>query len=150
VLAVVQQRLATPSEILAELQVAGRVRHRAVVRDAMQAAAEGADSLVEVDVAPLLARAGLGSVRRQVRIGQHRHDLAVRLADGRLLVVEVDGPTHDSPEARWADAERDADVAAAGAMLVRIPAYAVRHDPAGVVARLRSIADAARVRARGG
>jgi very-short-patch-repair endonuclease len=148
VLAVVQQRLATPGEILAELHEAGRVRHRAIVRDAMQAAAEGAESLAEADVAPLLTRAGLGAPQRQVRIGQHRHDLAVRLADGRLLVVEVDGPTHDSPEGRWSDAERDASVAAAGALLVRIPAYAVRHDPAEVVARLRTIGDAARARAR--
>lgn len=147
VLAVVQQRLATAAEVLDELAVAGRVRHRAVLRDALAEAADGAESMAEVDVVPLLRLAGLPRPRRQVRSGARRHDLEVDLPDGRVLVVEVDGPQHESPQARWADAERDAALAAEGKLLLRIPAYAVRHEPGRVLTQVRAIHDAARARA---
>ena len=147
VLSVVQQRLATPAEILAELAVAGRVRHRAVVRDALAEAGAGAESLAEVDVVPLLRRAGLPAPRRQVRSDGRRHDLEVTLPDGMVLVLEIDGPTHDSPESRWADASRDAGVAAVGKLQVRIPAFAVRHQQLEVVTRLVAIRRAAEARA---
>jgi hypothetical protein len=147
VLAVVQQRLATPDDIAAELAVAGRVRHRAVVRQALIDAGAGADSLAEADVVPLLRRAGLPVPRRQsVRAGRRR-DLEVDLPDGRVLVIEVDGAPHNTPEARWVDAERDAELAAEGILGIRIPAFAIRHDPARVVARLRRIYEAAVARA---
>jgi very-short-patch-repair endonuclease len=138
-LAVVQQGLARPEDIAQELAVAGRVRHRAVLREALGLAADGADSVAEVDVLRLVRRAGLPEPGRQVRILGRRHDLAVLLPDGRTLVIEVDGPQHESPEARWADAAHDADLAAAGVVVLRIPAYAVRHHPDEVVARLREI-----------
>jgi hypothetical protein len=150
VLSVVQRRLATPAEILAELAVAGRVRHRAVVRDALAEAGAGAESLAEVDVIPLLRRAGLPAPRRQVASHGHRRDLEVTLPDGRELVLEIDGPTHDSPEARWADASRDAHLAADGKLLVRIPAFAVRHQQLEVVTRLATIRRAAEARAARG
>jgi hypothetical protein len=147
VLSVVQQRLATPAEVLAELAVAGRVRHRAVVREAMAEAGAGAESLAEVEVVPLLRRAGLPAPRRQVTSRAGRHDLEVTLPDGMVLVVEVDGPTHDSAESRWSDAAREAAVAADGKLQVRIPAFAVRHQPLEVVTRLSAIRRAAEVRA---
>lgn len=147
VLAVVQQRLASAAAIDAELALAGRVRHRAVVREALADAVGGAESLAEVDVVPLLRRAGLSEPRRQVRSGASRHDLEVDLPDGRVLVIEVDGPHHDSPEARWADAERDVRLVAEGKLLLRIPSYAVRREPQRVVARLRGIVDSAGSRA---
>jgi hypothetical protein len=147
VLSVVQQRLATPADVLAELAVAGRVRHRAVVRDAMADAGAGAESLAEVDVVPLLRRAGLSAPRRQVGSTGGRHDLEVTLPDGMVLVVEIDGPMHESPESRWSDAARDAAVAADGKLQMRIPAFAVRHQQLEVVTRLSAIRRAAESRA---
>ena len=147
VLAAVQHRLATPAEVLAELAVAGRVRHRAVIRDALADAGAGADSLAEVDAAVLVRRAGLPAPRRQALIAGARRDLAVDLADGSTLVIEVDGVQHDTPEARWADADRDAALTAAGVLVLRIPAFAVRRDPARVQARLSAINKAAQARA---
>jgi very-short-patch-repair endonuclease len=148
VLSVVQQRL-TPSEDIAdELAAAGRIRHRAVIRDALVEAGAGAESLAEIDVVPLLRRAGLPAPTRQAVIAGRRRDLAVALADGRMLVLEIDGVHHDGPESRWADADRDAALVAADVPILRIPAYAVRHDAGRVVARLRAIDDAARLRAR--
>jgi hypothetical protein len=150
VLAVIQQRLATPDDVLVELDAAGRVRHRAVVRQAIEDALDGAESLTEVDVEPLIRRAGMTVARRQVRRPGRREDIEVDLPDGTVLVVEVDGHQHDTPQARWADAARDAEVLADGRLPFRIPAYAVRHERAVVVARLRAIHDAALRRARAG
>jgi hypothetical protein len=147
VLAVVQQGLAQASAIVDELALAGRVRHRAVIRDALGHAADGAESLAEVDILPLLRRAGLGEPRRQVRHAGRRRDLEIGLPDGQILVIEVDGPLHDSPEARWADADRDADLAAAGVLVLHVTTYELRHESMRVVARLRAIHDAAQQRA---
>jgi len=144
VLAVVQQQLASAVEILDELALAGRIRHRAVGRDALAHAIDGADSLAEVDILPLLRQAGLGVPRRQVQHAGRRRDLEVDLPDGRLLVVEIDGPLHDSPEARWADADRDAELAAEGVLALRFSTYDIRHEPLRVVGQLRAINDAAR------
>ena len=91
--------------------------------------------------------AGLPAPRRQVRSDGRRHDLEVTLPDGMVLVLEIDGPTHDSPESRWADASRDAGVAAVGKLQVRIPAFAVRHQQLEVVTRLVAIRRAAEARA---
>jgi very-short-patch-repair endonuclease len=150
VLAVLQQQIAIPEDILAELDVAGRVRHRAVVRRTIEDAVGGAESLTELDIEPLIRRAGLTVARRQVRSGRRREDIEVDLPDGTVLVIEVDGPQHDTPQARWADAARDADVLADGRLPLRIPAYAIRYEPDVVVARLRAIYEAARRRARAG
>jgi very-short-patch-repair endonuclease len=147
-MAVVQQRLASPGDIARELAVAGRVRHRAVLREALGLAESGADSVAEVDILRLIRSAGLPEPARQVRILGRRHDLAVLLPDGRTLVIEVDGPQHDRPEARWVDAAHDADLAAAGVVVLRIPAYAMRHHADDVVARLRDVWLAAAARAR--
>jgi very-short-patch-repair endonuclease len=146
-IAAVAQRVVTVTEVSAELALAGRVRHRAVVRGALLEAAGGAESVAEVDIAPLLRRAGIASWRRQVRAGGRRHDIEVDLPDGTVLVVEVDGPLHESPEARRRDAERDAGIAAEGKLRVRVSAYDVRHEPTRVVAALRTIVAAARNRA---
>jgi hypothetical protein len=147
-LAVVQQRLARPEDIAQELGRAGRIRNRAVVRDALIEAGVGAESLAEVDIIPLLHRAGLGPPARQLVIAGRRRDLAVSLADGRTLVIEIDGAQHERPESRWVDADRDAALVAADVPVVRIPAYAVRHVAGRVVARLRAINEAAEARVR--
>ena len=148
VLAAVRRGLVSPHQLDAELADCGRVRHKTVVRECLADATSGAESLAEVDVVPLLRRAGLPAPRRQVRSSAGRHDLEVDLADGTVLVIEVDGPQHDTPEARWVDAARDAVHAADGKLVIRIPAYASRHEPHLVVARLRAIGEAAQARAR--
>jgi hypothetical protein len=52
---------------------------------------------------------------------------------------EVDGPQRYNPDARWADAALDADFAAAGVVVVRIAAYAIRHHPDDAVTRLNEV-----------
>ncbi len=146
VVAAIQQRLVTPHEIDDELARAGRIRHKVAIRAAVAGAAVGGESVSEIDVEPLLRRAGLPSFRRQVGAPGRRDDLEVDLPDGSVLVLEIDGPSHDTPESRWRDSERDADVAAEGKLLLRLPAFVVSSDPHGVVRRLVRIREAAEQR----
>ena len=69
-------------------------------------------------------------------------------ASALKLVIEIDGPQHDDPRARWVDAQRDAELIALGYVVLRIPAYAVRTDAAAIVAQLVEIRRAAERRAR--
>lgn len=143
-----RQGLTTAAEVDAELGRAGRIRHKVAAREALRAWGEGAESVAEVDLGPLLRQAGITQFRRQVVAGGRRHDVEAELEDGTILVVEVDGAAHESAERRWADAERDSETLAEGKLLLRVPAYSVRGDAAAVVARLRRIGDSARRRAQ--
>jgi very-short-patch-repair endonuclease len=148
VIACLQQRITTVDELRAEVEAAGRVRHKRAVRDALDSARTGAHALSEVDAEELVRRAGLPRPRRQVVIAGRPRDLVVDLPDGRQLVIEIDGPQHDDPRARWVDAQRDAELIALGYVVLRIPAYAVRTDAAAIVAQLVEIRRAAERRAR--
>ena len=152
VLAVVQQRLATPNALAEGLAAFGPVRNRGAIASAIADAAGGADSLAEVDVARLVVRAGLPAPRRQVVVetpdGPRRVDLAVDLPDGRLLVLEVDGVHHAEVGVRLADAVKDAAVVAAGHQVLRLPVHVVRADPRTVLGQLVGIRDAAYPRNR--
>ena len=146
VLAVVQQRLASRSEILEVLERAGPVRHRALLQAVL--VEEGADSQAEVDVVQILRSIGLGDVRRQVEVdtpeGRCFVDIVVRLPDGRLLALEIDGPHHDDPAQREADAAKDAALVAAGYQVLHIPVRLLRSNRARVRAQLQAIAGGAR------
>ncbi|HET7901137.1 MAG TPA: DUF559 domain-containing protein [Candidatus Nanopelagicales bacterium] len=74
--------------------------------------------------------------------------MVIDLPDGTRLVLEIDGPQHDDPRARWVDSQRDAELIALGYRVLRIPAYVVRTDPDRVVAQLRGIRLHAEQRAR--
>jgi very-short-patch-repair endonuclease len=151
VLAVVQQRLASAYEIAEVLERSGPVRHRALLLVVLADAAAGADSGAEALAARLVRSVGLGDPQRQLVIetpeGPRRVDLAVQLPDGRILVIEIDGPHHSDPRVREADAVKDAALVAEGYLVLRIPVSLLRRSPATVRAQLQAIADAARSRA---
>jgi very-short-patch-repair endonuclease len=148
VLAVVQQRLATPADLVDVLERCTRVRHRALLLAMVGEAAGGADARSEVDVVRLVRSVGLPEPRRQQVIetpdGPRRVDLAVDLPDGRTLVIEVDGVHHADSRVREADAVKDAALVAAGYVVLRIPASLLRRDPRTVRTQLRTIREAAR------
>ena len=54
------------------------------------------------------------------------------------LVVEVDGPHHDTPRARSADAARDAALEAAGYLVIRLRPKRFKSAPKAVAAELRA------------
>lgn len=141
VLAVAQQRLATPAQMLDVLGRIWRVCHTAVLRGVLESAA-GLDSHAELDVDRIARRVGFRDVRRQVLVdtplGPVRADLAIDLADGRTLLVEVDGPSHDDPTSRARDTERDAALLALGYQVLRIPVTMLRTDPERVESLFRS------------
>lgn len=143
VTAVVQQRLARPHELIGILEALPRARHRTELLRALEDSASGAESRAEAEVARLARRAGLGVPRKQVRIqtpsGLRRVDLLVELPDGRMLVIEVDGPHHLDPLVRADDAVRDAELIALGYLVLRIPVTALRQDPGAVLASLRGL-----------
>lgn len=129
VIAVVQQRLATADDLLRELERRPTQPFRADLRTALQRSAEGAESLREVEVGSLLREAGFPRWQRQVVIqtprGSRRFDLGVRLADGTLLLIDVDGPHHQDPAVRALDVAKDAEAIALGHASFRIPVESV-------------------------
>ena len=139
IVAALQQRITTAAEVDLELERCGRIRHKVAIRAALRSAGSGVESMAEDDIGALIRRAGLPAPRRQVVIAGRPRDLVVDLPDGRMLVIEVDGPQHDDPRARWIDAQRDAELVALGFALLRVPAYVIRTDPASIVIRLSHI-----------
>jgi hypothetical protein len=147
-LAVTQQRIATPDAMGDELARLWRPRRAALMRATLHDAGARAESVAEVDVVRLVRRAGLPEPRRQVEVstpeGVFHLDVVVDLLDGRTLDIEVDGVHHDDPRQRARDAARDAALIAEGYLVLRIPVSELRADPEGAVRRLRRIDRASR------
>lgn len=143
VLATVQQGLATVDEIDACLRRFLKVGQKTVVLNALDDAADGADSLSESIAGDMLEAAGFATPVRQweveTSVGRRFVDLAVPLGGGRMLVVEVDGPHHDDEAVRLIDAIKDAALMAAGHVVVRVRAEDVRHRRAEVMSRFRRL-----------
>ncbi|HST47183.1 hypothetical protein [Jatrophihabitans sp.] len=140
--AAVQQRLVTPAQLLTALQHARRIRHRVALCQAVHDIAGGAQALSEIDFVRLCRRAGLPMPERQkVRrdsSGRRRYlDAAWRRGDGRLVVVEVDGALHLSPQRWWDDQARQNELSLADALVLRFPSAMIRAEEKLVVAQLR-------------
>ena len=140
--AAVQQRLTTAERLAAELAVAGRVRHVAVMRAVLGDIAGGAHTLAEIDLGRLARRAGLASPRRQ----SYRRDPAggVRyldaefdLPDGSVLVVEVDGRGHLEVQKWMDDLGRQNEVVIDGRTVLRFASLTIRLSEHKVVDQLR-------------
>ncbi|MDP9219717.1 MAG: hypothetical protein M3P23_04160 [Actinomycetota bacterium] len=144
--ATVQQGLTSVAALFAELESAGRVRHRRLLRTTLLDIAGGADALSEVDLTALCAAAGLPlprrqSVRTDVRGRRRFRDAEWVRSDGRVVIGEIDGVGHLEPTRWYDDLMRDAELARveADAIRVRLPALALRAEPDRVVAILRSV-----------
>ena len=140
----VQQRLALPDRLRAELRAAGAIRHRRLLRSVLSDVEGGVHALSELDFALLCRRHGLPPPDRQRRrrdaSGRVRYlDARFRRPDGRVLNVEIDGAAHFGVLAAWSDMDRDIAFLALGEPTVRIPSTIVRTDPAGVARRIRAL-----------
>jgi hypothetical protein len=141
--AAVQQRLVTPTRLMQELEASPRLRHRRTLRGALADIAQGSDALSEIDFVRLCRRHGLPPPEQQTirpaRSGRRRYlDATWRRKDGRLIVVEVDGALHLSPERWWKDQLRQNELALANALVLRFPSVVVRTEPTVVAAQLRA------------
>ncbi|MEZ5383419.1 MAG: hypothetical protein R2754_16675 [Microthrixaceae bacterium] len=111
------------------------------------------ESNLEARLCGILENAGLPSPRRQVDLGDQRRWLGrVDLFWPQwLIVIEVDSDRyHLALSDREDDARRQANLEAAGYLVVRVTEFEVWHRPAVVVARLRDAIAVARRRGRSG
>ena len=120
----------------------GRIRHKARMRLAIRDIAGGAEALSEIDIAALCRSFGLRPPDRQ-RIrrdptGRKRYlDCEWVLADGTVLVLEVDG-SHHRDVAHWeADMKRERRVVIGGSSVLRASANEARYEQAELAADLR-------------
>jgi hypothetical protein len=140
--AVVQQRLADVAQLGDAVRAATRTRHRSVLLQAVADIAGGSQALSEIDFLRLCRAAHLPLPRRQeVRrdsSGRRRYlDASWQRADGRLVVVEVDGAVHLSPRRWWDDQLRQNELTLGEAMVLRFPSVVVRTEPGLVLRQLR-------------
>ena len=140
--AAVQQRLVSVPALRSALDASPRVRHRGELRLAVADIAGGADALSEIDFVRLCRKAGLPPPeQQQVRIdsaGRRRYvDASWRRADGRVVVVEIDGALHLSPRRWWDDQLRQNELVLGEALVLRFPSVMVRAEEATVMRQVR-------------
>ena len=140
--AAVQQRLLPADALVAALIRHSKVRHHRVLLAAAHDIAGGSQALSEIDFVQLCRAAKLPLPDRQaVRrdpSGRRRYlDASWRRADGRLVVVEVDGALHLSPRRWWDDQLRQNELVLTDALVLRFPSVVVRTEPAMVIRQLR-------------
>jgi hypothetical protein len=139
--AVVQQRLVRPSDLVAVVRDATRIRHRAALLAAAYDIEQGAHALGEIDLGKLCRAAGLPApVRQAVRAGadgRRRYvDAEWTRGDGRRIVVEVDGALHLVPKRWWDDQLRQNELVLKDDLVLRFPTVVLRHEKPIVVSQL--------------
>jgi hypothetical protein len=99
------------------------------------------ESDLEAEFEALLERAGEPVPTRQVDVGgDHWIGRVDYRDDGTPLLFEIDGRTwHQQQLEAEADAERDAELTAAGFVLLRIPRHKIKNDPAWVLKMVREL-----------
>lgn len=137
--AVVQQQLTTPDAMLDWVEQLQPLRWAGRFRRTLREIAGGAHSVAELDVRRMCRAYGLALPRRQVK----RRDSSGRvrftdcewvLADGRILVLEVDGSFHLDVEQWEDDLSRQRALSGTNRIIVRCTSRELRDD-AGSVAR---------------
>jgi len=142
--AVVQQRMTTPARLLEDLRRLHPLRRSRLFRASLQDVAAGSHSLAELGVARMCREQGLPLPDRQVRradaSGRLRYlDCVWHLADGTIVILEVDGGFH-MEVAQWErDIRRERDLVTTGAVVLRCTTREVRDVPEEVAASLRAI-----------
>lgn len=136
--AVVQQRLTTAASLGLWIDRLRPLRRAKQFRPLLDDIAGGAQSLAEVDVRRACRTHGLtppvSQQRRRDRRGRLRYtDCEWRLADGRTLVLEVDGSFHDDVLQAAEDRARNRKLSAVNRIVVQCSAYELRHDPGSVI-----------------
>ena len=142
--AVVQQRLTTPGRLLEDMRQLHPLRRSKLFRVNLQDVAAGSHSLAELGVARMCRDLGLPLPDRQVRradaSGRDRYlDCVWHLADGTIVILEVDGGFHMEAEHWETDIRRERDLVTTGALVLRCTSREVRDVPERVAASLRAV-----------
>jgi len=138
----VQQRLTTADRLLDELERAGQVRFKRLLRSALLDIGGGAQAVSEIDFGRFCRRNGLPTPSRQVvrcePNGRRRYlDATLVGPTGRVVRVEIDGALHLVVQTYWNDMYRDNEVSIAREIQVRLPSYVVYADDAQALDQLR-------------
>lgn len=142
--AAVQQRLTTPEELLVWVKAMRPLRWAPLFRQAIADMTGGAQSLAEIDVRRMCRLGGLAMPARQTKrrdaTGRWRFtDCEWRLADGSVVILEVDGAFHMDVEHWEDDLARQRRLAGPGRLVVRCAARELRDEPERVAADLRGL-----------
>lgn len=140
-----QQRLVEEDGVRRVLDRMTHARRRRLIEETVDDVAGGAHSLAEIDFVRLCRNNGLPEPTRQVirldASGRRRYLDA--LFQEWQVQVEVDGGQHLEARQAWADMHRQNALWIAGERVLRFPTWAIRTDPASVVAQLRAALKAA-------
>ncbi|GAA5114247.1 hypothetical protein GCM10023339_19580 [Alloalcanivorax gelatiniphagus] len=141
VTATVQQRLTTTGALTSWLDRLAPLRRSRDIRALLGDVSDGAQSLAEVDFRKACRQYGLrpptGQRVRRDRRGRKRYtDCEWVLADGRVVVLEIDGAFHDDVLQATADRARNRQLASDRRIVVQCTAWEVRHEPWAVIADL--------------
>lgn len=142
--AVVQQRLTTAERLLVELPRLHPLRRSKRFRATLEDIAHGSQSVSELDLVRMCRHEGLPLPDRQTRrrdaTGRVRYtDAEWRLADGRVVVLEVDGGFHMEVEQWEDDITRERDLVTTGAIVLRCTSRQLIDEGSRVARSLRAV-----------
>jgi len=142
--AAVQQQLTTPDRLVEEILQMRPLRWSKLMKRALGDIAGGAQSVAEIDVRRMCRTFRLAPPARQVKRrdsgGRIRFtDCEWLLADGRTLVLEVDGAFHMDVEHWEDDIARQRALADPSRIVVRCTSREVRDEPDRVARDLRNL-----------
>lgn len=142
--AIVQQRLTTPARLLTEIDRMQPLRRAKRFKSTLGYIAGGSHSLGEQRVVRMCVDHHLPIPDRQTRrldaSGRLRYtDAEWRLPSGKVLILEVDGGFHMDVEHWEGDINRERDLVATGAIVLRCTARELTDEPEKVAVSLRAV-----------
>ncbi|RLV47978.1 hypothetical protein D9V37_17910 [Nocardioides mangrovicus] len=142
--AAVQQELTTPELLLGWIARLRPLRRAPLLRRVLEDVTGGAQSLAEIDVRRMCRSHGLPiPVRQRARLdrdGRRRFtDCEWRLADGRVVILEVDGAFHLDVVQYGEDVRRHRRLSTPGRIIVRCTALELRDDPDSIARDLLAL-----------
>jgi very-short-patch-repair endonuclease len=135
-----QQRLVTGADVQDVLRRLPRARRRQLIEMTVDDAIGGAHSIAEIEFLQLCRKNRLPEPSRQVvrRGADGRRRYLDAYFDEWGVHVEIDGGQHLDPRQAWSDMRRQNELWIAGDRVLRFPTWALRTDPAGVIAQVRA------------
>lgn len=128
----VQQRLVRVDDLRQVVERIETLRRRTLITATLGDIAGGAQALSELDFTnQVVRRHRLPEPSRQVgrRDARGRQRWIDVAWDEWKVMVEIDGAQHMNPLEQWDDMDRENHIRADGYLLLRFPAWLVRHDP---------------------
>lgn len=144
VTATVQQKLTSVSSLRRWIADLTPLRRAAELRALLDDLDGGAQSLAEVDLREACRAHGIApptSQRQRFDRAGHKRftDCEWRIADGRVVVLEVDGAFHDDVEQATLHRRRNRRLTTPDRLVVQCSAWEIRHEPWEVMADLLAL-----------